>query len=149
VQTTALASGSQTTINNNTVTSQITPGNVVTGLTLYILPKIMHGKVYLQVNADLSNLVTIQNISSQGNGVATANSTAPIIQVPNLNQKQFNQRAVIGSGSTLILSGFRQVGNQTGAMQLFTSQDLGGKASQQQNAETILLITPIILHGSA
>ncbi len=147
VQTTALTGGSSTTINNNTVTSQITPGNVVTGLTLYILPKIMNNKVYMQINADLSNLISIQSISSQGNGTAASTSTAPIIQVPQLNQKQFNQRAVVNSNDTLILSGFRQVTNQAGAMQLFTSQDLGGKASQQSNVETIVLITPIILPG--
>lgn len=151
VQTTSLGGGANSTnVNNNTVTSQITPGQVVTGLTLYILPKIMANKVYLQVNADLSNLITIQSISSQGNGQASAsNPQAPIIQVPNLNQKQFNQRAVIGSGDTLILSGFKQIANQTGAMQMFEQQELGGKASEQQSSETIVLITPIILPGYA
>ena len=39
--------------------------------------------------------------------------------------------------------------SQTGAMQLFSSQELGGKAAQQTNQETIVLITPIILHGCA
>lgn len=150
VQTTALGGGSgSTTVNNNTVTSQITPGTVVTGLTLYILPKILNQKVYMQVNADLSTLLSIDAISSTGTGTPTAASTSPLIQVPNLTQKQFNQRAVIGSGDTLILSGFRQVSNQTGAMQLFTSQELGGKAAQQVNSETIVLITPIVLPGSA
>lgn len=150
VQTTSLGGGSNsTTVNANTVTSQVTPGTVVTGLTLYILPKIMGKKVYMQVNADLSNLLGIQTISSSGTGTPTSTSQAPLIQVPQLSQKQFNQRAVIGSGDTLILSGFRQVSNQTGAMQLFNSQDLGGKAAQQENNETIVLITPIVLPGYA
>lgn len=150
VQTTALGGGSgSTTVNNNTVTSQITPGTVITGLTLYILPKIMGKKVFLQVNADLSNLLSIDAISSSGNGVPQVGSQAPLIQVPHITQKQFNQRAVIGSGDTLILSGFRQVSNQTGAMQLFRSQDLGGKASSEVNSETIVLITPIVLPGCA
>ena len=150
VQTTSLGGGSNsTTVNANTVTSQVTPGTVVTGLTLYILPKIMGKKVFMQVNADLSNLLGIQTISSSGTGTPTTGSTAPLIQVPQLSQKQFNQRAVIGSGDTLILSGFRQVSNQTGAMQLFNSQDMGGKAAQQDNSETIVLITPIVLPGYA
>jgi type IVB pilus formation R64 PilN family outer membrane protein len=50
IQTTALAGS---TPNGSSITSQITPGAVVTGLTLYVLPKILGNKVYLQVNADL------------------------------------------------------------------------------------------------
>lgn len=137
-------SSSSATNNSNQVTSQITPGTLITGLTLYILPKIMGNKVYLQVNADLSNNNGFQNISS----TAETTATSSIIQVPNVSQKQFNQRSVIASGDTLILSGFRRVTNQTGAMQLFSSQSLGGKASKQANAETIVLITPIILPGA-
>jgi type IVB pilus formation R64 PilN family outer membrane protein len=150
VQTTALGSSSgSTTVNNNTITSQVTPGSVVSGLTLYILPKILGKRVYLQVNADLTTLLNIQTISSQGSGTASATSNAPLIQVPNITQKQFNQRAVIGSGDTLILSGFRQVANTANAMQMYNSQELGGKAAVQQNSETIVLITPIILPGYA
>ena len=150
VQTTTLGgSGATTQVNANSVTSQITPGSVVTGLTLYILPKIMNGKVYLQVNADLSTLNQIQTISSQGNGDATAGSNAPLIQVPDVTFKQFNQRAVISSNDTLILAGFKTVRNEANAMQLLNQQALGGKGAQQESTETIVLITPIILTGSA
>lgn len=122
-----------------TITSQLTPGTLITGLTLYVLPKIMGHKIYLQVNADLSNKVSITQASSGGQ----------TIQLPNLTQKQFNQRSVIGSGDTLILSGFRQVGNTANSMQFLDQQLLGGKAAVQNNTETIVLITPIILHGTA
>ncbi|MHB1948371.1 MAG: hypothetical protein ACYCQI_09685 [Gammaproteobacteria bacterium] len=127
-----------------TITSQITPGTVITGLTLYILPKIMGEKIFLQVNVDLSTLVSIQTISS-GSLASTTNS--PTIQTPQLTQKQFNQRSVVGSNDTMIISGFKSVQNTANAMQLLESQALGGKASTQNNVETIVLITPIILHG--
>jgi type IVB pilus formation R64 PilN family outer membrane protein len=143
VQNTSFGGGSSTgSSSGNSVTSQITPGTLVTGLTLYILPKIIDNKIFLQVNADLSNSLGFSNISSGG-------ATPTTIQVPNVTQKQFNQRSVIGSGDTLILAGFKQVQNQTGAMQLLDSQALGGKASTQANSETIILITPIILNGLA
>jgi len=148
VQTTSLAGS--TTAGGASITSQLTPGSVTTGLTLYVLPKILGDKVYLQVNADLSTNDGIRDISSTGTtGSATTSSTTPasIIQVPDTTQKQFNQRSVIGSGDTLILAGFRQLSNQTGAMQLLRSQALGGKGSTEQLKETIVLITPIILHG--
>jgi type IVB pilus formation R64 PilN family outer membrane protein len=149
VQTTSLAGSSSAT--GASVTSQLTPGNIVTGLTLYILPKILGNKVYLQVNADISNNPTFQTISSatgpSATNTVTATDGASIIQVPTVSQKQFNQRSVISSGDTLILSGFRQLSNSANAMQLLTSQSLGGKSARQFTNETIILITPIILRG--
>ena len=147
VQTTSIAGSS--TAGGASVTSQLTPGNVVTGLTLYILPKILGEKVFLQVNADLSVNQGIQTISSTTGqtttGAVDASAGQSIIQVPNVIQKQFNQRSVISSGETLILSGYRQVQNTANAMQMLTSQALGGKAAQEKTIETIVLITPIIL----
>jgi type II secretory pathway component GspD/PulD (secretin) len=111
----------------------------VTGLTLYILPKIMDNKILMQVNADLSSkkaLITFGTGSSS-------------VQLPTVAEKHFNQRSMIRSGDTLILSGFRQVTNNAQAMQLFRAQSLGGKGAEQNNQETVVLITPIILPGSA
>jgi type IVB pilus formation R64 PilN family outer membrane protein len=140
VQNTTVAGGAGA---SGTVTSQVTPGTIVTGLTLYILPKILGEKVYLQVNADLSNTPTLTAFTT---GSGTSSST---IQLPSFSQNQFNQRSVIASGATLILSGFKQVSNTANAMQNFDSQALGGKGAIQSNTEVIVLITPIILHGPA
>jgi MSHA biogenesis protein MshL len=142
VSSTALAGGSGS--NGSSVTSSITPGTVVTGLVLYVLPKIMGDKVYLDVNADVSSLVTIQTFTSGSGGASPAS-----IEVPTTTEKEFNQRSVIGSGDTLILSGLRQISNQTGAMQFLDSQALGGKAATESDQETIVLITPIILNRYA
>jgi hypothetical protein len=48
----------------------------------------------------------------------------------------------------MILSGFRQMRNVANATQLFKSQALGGKGSNQVSSETVVLITPIILPGA-
>jgi hypothetical protein len=132
VQNTTLAAGG--TAPTSTVTSQVTPGIVITGLTLYILPKILKDHVYLQVNADMST----------NNGFTTFSGSGGV-QLPNITEKHFNQRSKIRSGDTLILSGFRQVRNTANANQFLNSQALGGKGSIQSNVETIVLITPIIL----
>lgn len=134
VQNTTLASGG--TAPTSTVTSQVTPGTLITGLTLYILPKILKDKIYLQINADLSTNNNFTTFSASG------------IQLPNITEKHFNQRSMIKSGDTLILSGFRQVSNKVGANQFIQSQALGGKGSTQVTSETIVLITPIVLNGS-
>jgi type IVB pilus formation R64 PilN family outer membrane protein len=139
------------TVGGSTVTSQLTPGTVVTGLTLYILPKIIGNKIIMQVNADLSVNNGTTAISSQTGTAQPGTNSAPgsFIQVPNVTQKQFNQRGIIGSGDTLILAGFRSVQNVANATQSMDSQALGGKGSTQTNIETIVLITPVILNGTA
>lgn len=137
IQNTTLSSGGSAP--TSTVTSQVTPGTLITGLTLYILPKILGSSVYMQVNADLST----------NDGFRVFGPTNSQVQLPNITMKHFNQRSVIKSGDTLILAGFRQVANRAGANQFINSQALGGMASQQVNRETIVLITPILLHGSA
>ena len=143
VSSTALAGG--TGAGGSSVTSSITPGTLTTGLILYVLPKIMGNKVYLQVNADLSNNLGTQTFTSGG---SSQNSASASIETPHISEKEINQRSVITSGDTLILSGFRKVSNQSGAMQLYDSQSLGGKAATQANTETVVLITPIILNGT-
>jgi hypothetical protein len=95
--------------------------------------------VYLSVNADLSTNL----------GFGQFGPTNSQIQLPNVTEKHFNQRSMIKSGDTLIMSGFRQTTNRTGASQFLTAQSLGGTAAEQQNSETVVLITPIVLHGSA
>lgn len=136
IQNTTVAAGG--TAPTSTVTSQVTPGTLVTGLTLYILPKILGDKIYLQVNADLST----------NDRFTTFGPSDSQIQLPNVTQKQFNQRSVIRSGDTLILSGFRQLSNASGANQFINSQALGGKGALQGSRETIVLITPILLNGT-
>lgn len=139
IQNTSTGAGGTSTAAQNTVTSQVTPGSVTTGLTLYILPKILGKEIYMQVNADLS---TNKGFSSFG-------PTSAQVQLPSISVKHFNQRSKIRSGDTLILSGFRQVSNIANANQFLESQALGGKASIQRNKETIVLITPFVLAGSA
>lgn len=148
IQNTSLAGSTSSGTNNNnnlgTVTSQVTPGNVVTGLTLYILPKVLKSNIYLQINADIS---TLENLATFPSTASTSNVTQ--IQLPQVAIKHFNQRSMIKSGDTLILSGFRQVGNAANTQQFMATQALGGRGSQQQSRETIILITPIVLHGTA
>ncbi len=138
VQQTSVGGSSTITAQQNTVTSQVTPGTLVTGLTLYILPKIMGEKIYLQVNADLSTNNGFSIFGGQNN-----------VQLPNVTEKHFNQRSMIRSGDTLILSGFRQLVNKANANQFLDSQALGGKGSTQSNSETVILITPFLLNGCA
>lgn len=123
----------------------ITPGQVSTGLTLYILPKIIDGKVYMQLSSDLSNLKEIRDLYSEGSD-SDPTKDAQKIQVPDITSKEFNQRSIVKSGTTLILAGFKQMSNQTAGSKMFGISALGGKGAQQEDQETIVLVTPYILN---
>lgn len=140
LQNTTLAGGE--TGNNNTVTTEITPGNLITGFTLYVLPKILKDKIYLQINADLSTNNGFKETGVLGNGSQIR------MELPLISEKHFNQRSIIRSGDILILAGMRQMTNIANANQFIKSQALGGKGAQQRNIETIVLITPFILDGA-
>lgn len=148
VENTTQASG---TGGGNNVSSTVTPSTITYGVTIYLLPKILNDKVYLQVNADLS---TRDALTKYTTNPAAANSTtgqanSVTIQLPTVSQKHFNQRSMIRSGDTLVLAGFRKLNNTANAQQLLRSQALGGKGAIAENSETIILITPVIMDENA
>ena len=128
-----------TTATDAAATTELIPGQVNAGLTLFLLPKIMDNKIYLQVSSSLSSLQQIQNI------YATGSDESQKIQAPVINDNTFNQRSVIVSGSTLILAGFKQVQNEANNSAFANINALGGRGAATQNVETLILITPYIL----
>jgi type IVB pilus formation R64 PilN family outer membrane protein len=124
----------------DSVTSTITPGTVTDGFTLYVLPRIEADKVYMQITSTLSNLLRLVK-ESTGKGYQQFNS----IELPTIAQKAFNQRSVVASGQTLVIAGFKRLRDQTNEADMMGIEQLGGKGSQSQNIETLMLITPVIL----
>lgn len=132
-----------TTFTGNTAqfaTESLTPGVVKTGFTLYILPKIEHNKIYLQITSNIANLENIQRIGSNSNKDAQNNSE---IQVPTVNEKTFNQRSLVKTGDTLVIAGFKQLRNQANNAKMYGIPSAQG--ASQDNVETVILITPTIL----
>lgn len=161
-----LQSVSNTTVANSgnaSNTQTLTPGVVTDGFSLYLLPKIQGKKVYLQISSALSTLTAIDTVSNNGttnqptninsdNGSIvnidnTTNNGTPFqaIQVPTLANKSFNQRTVISTGNTLVITGFQQLRDATDRDQLLGIKPLGGTGAARSNVQTIVLITPTIL----
>jgi type IVB pilus formation R64 PilN family outer membrane protein len=135
-------------------TSQVslTPGTVTTGFTLYVLPKITNHDVFLQLTSELSSLDNMQTITSgvqsPTNNSSSGASTTPqsaTIQAPTVSSKSFNQRVMVPSGCTLVLSGFRQVNNENIKSAPLAIQVAGSMGAQQDNTEVLVLITPVIV----
>lgn len=139
-QTGYLAKAS-TTVNDATTTTELIPGQINAGLTLFLLPKIMDNKIYLQVSSSLSSLQKIQNI------YATNKDGSQKIQVPIITDNTFNQRSVITSGSTLILAGFKQVQNETNNSAFTRIDSPVNQDALHQNIQTLILITPYVLNN--
>ncbi len=133
-----------TNVTGGTTTS-VTPGVVSTGFNLYILPKIQGNKVYLQISSTLANLVQIRERSFGSKDTAGGQFS---IQLPEVDEKRFNQKTLVPSSATLVVAGFKQLRNTANKQQLFGQQALGGHGAQKENSEIILLITPTIMENN-
>ena len=143
-----LQSASTSSVVNGATTTTLTPGIVTDGFTLYLLPKIQNSSVYLQISSTLATLTALQNYNSEtGTSSAPSSSSggANFIQLPTLTEKHFNQRTVVQTGSTLVITGFKQLTDQTAKNSLFGVDQLGGKGANRKNVQTIVLITPTII----
>jgi type IVB pilus formation R64 PilN family outer membrane protein len=149
-QTTYLASVSTTITPQVGSTTALTPNTVTTGFTLYLLPKIQGDNVYLQITSTLANLVKLQKYDSkQGavNASEPADSSGDVITAPVITQKRFNERAYVPSNATLVLAGFKQLRNEANKNSVLGQDALGGYGGNQDNVETIVLITPTIINS--
>ncbi|CAM3789963.1 hypothetical protein VRRI112168_00545 [Vreelandella rituensis] len=89
----------ETTIVEGAATTALTPGQVVTGFSMQVMPQILsEDEVILQYAFTLSNLKEIKEISSGGNS----------IQAPEVDDRSFTQRTLMPLGTTLVLAGYQR-----------------------------------------
>jgi type IVB pilus formation R64 PilN family outer membrane protein len=127
--------------------TSLTPGLITTGFSLYLLPKIQGNDVYLHISSTLSNGLKIGQFSSSGSASGQSTGNSATIQLPSVSEKRFNQRAVVPSGATLVIAGFKQMNTEANKNAMFGADPLGGRGAQQNNTETIVLITPTIVRS--
>jgi type IVB pilus formation R64 PilN family outer membrane protein len=102
-QTSYLAENSTTSTANVGSTSGLIPGTVTTGFTAMFLPRIDNGRVLLGMNMTISNLVSLDTITSGSES----------IQVPTVDSSTFQQSVSLKPGQTLLLTGYSQSGDNT------------------------------------
>lgn len=138
VQGSGLSTGTQTSIE---------PGSVTTGFNLHLVPRIQKdGNLMLQYGLNVSELVGAQN------GFDVFSTGGNSIQLPNINQRNFIQQAILPNNSTLVLAGFEQVRSSSvksgqGHSALWA---LGGKSASSMRREILVVaITPTVLDVNA
>lgn len=122
-------------------TTTLVPGVVTTGFSMSVLPHILdNGRLMLQYAGDISSLVDIATVSSNGSS----------IQTPEIDTRNFLQRVLMNNGETLVLTGFEQFG-ASGNKQGIGSPDnliLGGSARTSNNKTVlVVLIQPVMAAG--
>lgn len=91
-----------------------------------------------QVGLSLTEIKTLSDALAQ-------NSIPSFVQLPKVDARLINQRAVIKNGATLILSGYKEFKNNAKNNKFLESERLGAQSSVRDNRELVFLITPVII----
>lgn len=84
-------------------TTGLIPGNVTTGFTGTITPRIVGNQILLGMKMEISSLVNLKTVTSGGSS----------IQVPTTTDTVVNQSAALKSGNTLMITGYKEVDGNT------------------------------------
>lgn len=121
-------------------TTSLTPGSVTTGFNMMLLPHILDDSktVLLQYSMNLSTLDNLRTVSSGGS----------TIEIPEIDNRIFNQKVRLQSNETLIISGFEQVTNDTKRSGVGSARFWGlggGVAGNKRRDVIVVLITPVVI----
>jgi type IVB pilus formation R64 PilN family outer membrane protein len=140
VTSTYLASVSSTNTLNVGSQVTLTPGQYTTGFQGTFLPAIRGSNILLQYSIDLSQELSLTNVSSGGNS----------IELPTIATQAFMQRANLKSGQTVVLSGFKQINNSithTGVGKA-GFWGLGGGASESHQKSMLVIVMHVEKMGT-
>lgn len=108
-------------------TSEITPGEVVVGAVVTIIPHILDNRrVILQCNSTLSSLDGMKEIATDDIN----------LEFPIVSNRSFSQRSRMKMGQTLVLAGFEQ--SRQAAQNTFGFLNVGRDADY---SKTLLVVT--------
>lgn len=125
---TFLASSSTTTSTNVGTTTTLTPDSRKVGFTANFLPLLLgDNRILLQYQINLSSLLSLTQISSNGSS----------IQTPNIATQSLQQQAFVRDGQSIVLFGFEQDRTATNNRMSFSSS--GTSASRDRNVMVIIL----------
>lgn len=121
-------------------TTSLKPGSVTTGFNMMLLPHILDDSetVLLQYSMNLSNLDNLRTVSSGGS----------TIEIPEIDNRIFNQKIKLKSNETLVISGFEQTKSDTRRNGVGSAGfwGLGGGAKGDKRRDVIVvLITPVVM----
>lgn len=128
----------ETTIDDGTSSTSITPATINYGFTMEVLPRILdHGRLLVMFTMTLTELEAMNTASG---GSSDGGSTQ--VQLPKIRTRGFVQEIAMTSGTTLMLSGFEEVQtSSTTSKELFSYSNTAEKSRNVM----VILLTPEVL----
>ena len=126
---------------NSSSSSEIEPGEVVYGLSIHALPRIIdNDRIQLFLTVLQSDLVgdEIKELSSGGNTIGA----------PELDQRSIQNQSILSPGEVLVLSGYEQNLSSTSrsGVGLFKAIGLGGKVNAlNRKVRMVVLVRPTLI----
>lgn len=118
----------------------LTPGEIVTGFNLTLLPVVLDSNmVLLQCGVSISTLRELVSFSS---GAGLAQQT---VQQPNVSSFQTLQRMAVRSGDTIVLSGFETEATESKQSDIRRDSIPGSRTTVRGKTSLVVLITPRLL----
>lgn len=138
-QTTYLAK-TKTTTSEDYSSTELTPGEITTGLSMTVLPYVRdNGTIQLQMSFSLSDEPTITTMTA-----ADGNTS---IQMPSTDVRSITQRANLQAGQTLVMNGFQSLYDESN-MKGTTSKSWwgfgGGEDASRSRAMLLIMVTPVL-----
>ena len=120
------------------------------GFSMEILPRILdHGRLVLLFSMTLSDLLALEKFSTSSESESQSGENTTV-QLPKMQMRGFMQEIAMTSGSTLVLTGFEQVVQNTDTSGVGEAKMniLGGMASDAKRRDVmVILITPEVLES--
>lgn len=141
-QTTYLAK-TKTTTSDSYSSTELTPGEITTGLSMTVLPYVRdNGTIQLQMSFSLSDDPTITTITA-----ADGNTS---IQMPSTDVRSITQRANLKPGQTLVMNGFQSLydeANRQGTTSKSWFGFGGGEDGERDRTTLLIMVTPVLSGG--
>jgi type II secretory pathway component GspD/PulD (secretin) len=119
----------------------LTPGEINTGFTLNLLPIVLDSNhVLMQTSINLS---TLKDLTTFTSGSGTSQQS---IQQPNVSTFTTQQKMMVKSGDTIVLSGFENETAETRESDLVRKTVPGTKDNIRNKTTLVVLITPRLLN---
>ena len=120
------------------------------GFSMEILPRILdHGRLVLLFSMTLSDLLALEKFSTSSESESESGENTTV-QLPKMQMRGFMQEIAMTSGSTLVLTGFEQVVQNTDTSGVGEAKMniLGGMAADAKRRDVmVILITPEVLES--
>lgn len=145
VNDTYLAQSKKDATANVGATDELIPGQVQSGLDMYVLGREFNGNIQLHLSANISNLLSIGEVSSGQSK----------IQTPSVSEREFDTMALIPPNKSLLLTGLTTSRNESsyeGTLDdksgLWPFTDLFGytRGGKRTRTETIVLVNASVIY---